>query len=93
MSPGAPRLEVQFLPAREGDAIWLRWTGDDGAPHQAIIDMGKEETGRAFVERFRALPEDQRVPDLLGVTQEQRLQRRRRDGQLHGQLPIWYRNI
>ena len=68
MSPGAPRLEVQFLPAREGDAIWLRWTGDDGAPHQAIIDMGKEETGRALVERFRALPEDQRVFDLLVVT-------------------------
>jgi len=31
-------LHVQFLPARQGDAIWVRWVG-----HQLIIDMGTEQ--------------------------------------------------
>lgn len=69
-------LTIQFLPAREGDAIWLRWTDNaaaqegtpDGTLRQAIIDMGKEQTGRELADRLRALPEDQRAFDLLVIT-------------------------
>lgn len=62
-------LTVQFLPARQGDAIWVRWSEADGAPaHQAIIDMGTEATGRALALRLAALPEPERTFDLLVVT-------------------------
>lgn len=54
---------MQFLPARQGDAIWVRWPG-----HQLLVDLGTEETGRAFRERLRALPEGQRRFDLLVIT-------------------------
>jgi hypothetical protein len=56
-------LHVQFLPARQGDAIWVRWPG-----HQLLIDLGTEQTGRAFRERISALPVDQRRFDLLVIT-------------------------
>jgi glyoxylase-like metal-dependent hydrolase (beta-lactamase superfamily II) len=56
-------LQVQFLPARQGDAIWVRWPG-----HQLLIDLGTEQTGRAFRERLTALPADQRRFDLLVIT-------------------------
>lgn len=56
-------LHVQFLPARQGDAIWIRWPG-----HQLLIDLGTEQTGRAFRERLSTLPEDQRHFDLLVIT-------------------------
>ena len=56
-------LQVQFLPARQGDAIWVRWPG-----HQLLIDLGTEQTGRAFRERLSALPADQRHFDLLVIT-------------------------
>jgi hypothetical protein len=57
------RLEVQFLPARQGDAIWVRWPG-----HQLLIDLGTEQTGSAFRERLSALPGDRRGFDLLVIT-------------------------
>ncbi|OBI65127.1 hypothetical protein A5667_27455 [Mycolicibacterium fortuitum] len=56
-------LSLQFLNAREGDAVWVRW-----ARRQLIIDMGKGQTGRTIAQRLRALPEDQRHIDLLVVT-------------------------
>lgn len=57
-------LHVQFLPARQGDAIWVRW----GEGRQLIIDMGTEQTGRALAKRLNAVPEDQRRFDLLVIT-------------------------
>ena len=56
-------LHVQFLPARQGDAIWVRWPG-----HQLLVDLGTEQTGRAFRERLSALPVDKRHFDLLVIT-------------------------
>lgn len=56
-------LQVQFLPARQGDAIWVRWPG-----HQLLIDLGPEQTGRAFRELLGTLPRDQRRFDLLVIT-------------------------
>lgn len=60
-------LTLQLLPAREGDAIWVRW-GSPNAPYQMLIDMGPEETGKELRERISALPEDQRSFELIVVT-------------------------
>jgi hypothetical protein len=38
-------FEITMLPARQGDALWIRW-GDETTPHQIIVDMGTEETGK-----------------------------------------------
>jgi Metallo-beta-lactamase superfamily len=57
-------VELTFLDARQGDAIWVRW----GQGRQLLVDMGTSGTGRALADRFRALPEDQRAFELLVVT-------------------------
>jgi len=57
-------LDLQFLNARQGDAIWIRW----GGGHQIMIDMGTHATGVALADRLRVLPEEQRAFDLLVVT-------------------------
>lgn len=57
-------MELRFLDARQGDAIWVCW----GDGHQLLVDMGTSGTGRALAERVRALPEEQRAFDLLVVT-------------------------
>ncbi|HET9998720.1 MAG TPA: MBL fold metallo-hydrolase [Nocardioides sp.] len=57
-------MELTFLDARQGDAIWVRW----GQGRQLLVDMGTSGTGRALADRFRALPEDQRAFELLVVT-------------------------
>lgn len=60
-------LELQMLPAREGDALWLRW-GRSAAQRQILIDLGREETGRGMRARLEALPESKRKFDLLVIT-------------------------
>ena len=60
-------LSVTLLPARQGDAIWVRW-GEPDASHQLLIDMGTEEVGRQVGARILDLDESQRVFDLLVVT-------------------------
>jgi hypothetical protein len=57
-------VELTFLDARQGDAIWVRW----GEGRQLLVDMGTSGTGRALADRFRALPEEQRAFELLVVT-------------------------
>jgi hypothetical protein len=57
-------VELTFLDARQGDAIWVRW----GDGRQLLVDMGTSGTGRAIAERFRALPEAERAFELLVVT-------------------------
>ncbi|WLG78785.1 hypothetical protein PSH89_23115 [Pseudomonas sp. FP1911] len=60
-------LTLQLLPAREGDAIWVRW-GSPDAPYQMLIDMGTQETGAELRERISALPEGQRSFELIVIT-------------------------
>jgi hypothetical protein len=57
-------LDIEFLNARQGDAIWIRW----GAGRQIMIDMGTHGTGVKLAERLRDSPKAQRVFDLLVVT-------------------------
>ncbi|MGO2452642.1 hypothetical protein [Pseudomonas taetrolens] len=59
-------LKVQFLPAREGDSIWLQW-GKDSA-FQMLIDMGTAKTGRTIRKRLESLPEQDRTFELVVVT-------------------------
>lgn len=56
-----------MLPAREGDALWIRW-GGGGPAHQMLVDMGTEATGRNLRQRLEALPEAERGFELLVVT-------------------------
>lgn len=57
-------MRLQFLNARQGDAIWVTW----GQGRQLLVDMGTGGTGRAIADRFRALDEGQRAFELLVVT-------------------------
>jgi hypothetical protein len=57
-------LEMRFLNARQGDAIWIRW----GEGHQLMVDMGTTGAGTALAGRLRALPKEARRLDLLVVT-------------------------
>ncbi len=57
-------MDLTFLDARQGDAVWVRW----GQGRQLLVDMGTSRTGRGLAERFRALPEGQRAFELLVVT-------------------------
>ena len=60
-------LELKMLPARQGDALWIRW-GDGEIPFQMLIDLGTEEVGRAFYDRLKALAPKERKFELLVVT-------------------------
>ena len=60
-------LEFNALPAKEGDALWIKW-GDPDSPHQMLVDLGTERIGRDIRLQFAALPVDQRAIDLLVVT-------------------------
>jgi beta-lactamase superfamily II metal-dependent hydrolase len=60
-------FEITLLPARQGDAIWVRW-GEEDDPHQMMIDMGTEEIGDRIREKIEALPADRRKFDLLVVS-------------------------
>lgn len=62
------KLTVQFLPARQGDAILLSWGSPEGTTRRAVIDMGTFETGRALADRLRAAPPADRAHELLVVT-------------------------
>lgn len=57
-------LELQFLPAAEGDAVWIRWDGN----RQMLVDLGREATGTAFRRRLEKLPPERRHFELLVVT-------------------------
>lgn len=60
-------LEITSLPAKQGDAIWIRW-GTQADPHQIIIDMGTEGIGKNVRQLIEALPQDQRKFELLVIT-------------------------
>lgn len=60
-------FEIKMLPARQGDAFWIRW-GEEKDPYQLIIDMGTEEIGKKMRERILHLPISQRNFELLVIT-------------------------
>lgn len=60
-------LEVTLLPARQGDAIWVRW-GTTALTHQMIVDMGTDGVGNVLRARLEALPAARRCFEMLVVT-------------------------
>jgi beta-lactamase superfamily II metal-dependent hydrolase len=60
-------FEIEMLPAREGDCLWIRY-GDSKKPKQILIDAGRKATGKELRERFSQLPASQRTFELLIVS-------------------------
>jgi beta-lactamase superfamily II metal-dependent hydrolase len=60
-------LQLEFLPAQEGDAVWIRWA-DDGQRRQILVDMGQGITGRRIRERVQDLAVADRHFELLVIT-------------------------
>ena len=60
-------IEIDFLPAKYGDCLWIEY-GDDSMKHRILIDGGTARTRYEIRRKLRALPEDQRHFELLIVT-------------------------
>jgi hypothetical protein len=60
-------FEIEMLPARQGDALWLEY-GDPAHPRRALIDAGTPETWSALSTRIAALAPDDRHFELLIVS-------------------------
>lgn len=60
-------LTIRMFPAREGDCLVISH-GDPRAPRRLLVDGGRQATYPALREFLAALPESQRVFDLLVVT-------------------------
>lgn len=60
-------FDIEMLPAREGDCLWIRY-GDPDRPHQLLIDGGRKATYRDIKGRLMDLPEDQRQFELFVIT-------------------------
>jgi beta-lactamase superfamily II metal-dependent hydrolase len=60
-------FEIEMLPAREGDCLWLRY-GKAGAPRQMLVDCGRAATYKELKPRLLALPPGERHFELLVIT-------------------------
>jgi hypothetical protein len=60
-------FEIEMLPAREGDCLWVRY-GPTSAPHQILVDGGRAATAKDLKARFAELPANRRTFELLIVT-------------------------
>jgi beta-lactamase superfamily II metal-dependent hydrolase len=61
-------LEIEMLPAREGDCLWIRY-GEPDAPRQILIDTGRSATYKSELRpRLLNLPESQRTFELFVIT-------------------------
>lgn len=60
-------FEIEMLPAREGDCLWIRY-GDAKKPKQILIDGGRKATAKELLARFKDLPAGRRTFELLIVS-------------------------
>ena len=60
-------LELTSLPAKQGDAIWIRW-GEPEDLHQIIIDMGTGPIGEIIRGELTARDTSEQAIDLLVIT-------------------------
>ena len=60
-------FRLEFLPAQQGDAIWIEY-GAPGAVHRILIDAGTPATAPLIRQRIEALDPSERRFDLLVVT-------------------------
>ena len=60
-------FRIEFLPAQQGDAIWIEY-GRRGSVHRILIDAGTPATAPLIRQRIEALNRSDRRFDLLVVT-------------------------
>ncbi len=60
-------LRIAFLPAQQGDAIWIEY-GTAGEVHRVLIDAGTPATAPLVRKRMESLGPGERTFDLLVVT-------------------------
>lgn len=60
-------FRLEFLPAQQGDAIWIEYGAPD-AVHRILIDAGTPATAPLLCQRIEALDPSNRHFDLLVVT-------------------------
>jgi beta-lactamase superfamily II metal-dependent hydrolase len=60
-------MRIEMLPAAQGDALWIEY-GDSERPHRILIDGGTAATYDWLRSKVRALPEEDRLFELLVVT-------------------------
>jgi hypothetical protein len=60
-------LELTSYPAKQGDALWIRW-GERADPHHLVVDMGTEPIGRDMRPRLEALAKGGGALDLVVIT-------------------------
>lgn len=60
-------FDIEMLPAREGDCLWLRY-GNAATPRQILIDGGRKGTAKDLKARLAALKPAERSFELLIVT-------------------------
>ncbi|MGA9994551.1 MAG: hypothetical protein WBP93_04005 [Pyrinomonadaceae bacterium] len=60
-------FEIEMLPAREGDCLWIRY-GDPRKPRQILIDGGRAATAKELKDRLTNLPPGQKIFELLIIT-------------------------
>jgi len=60
-------FEIEMLPAREGDCLWLRY-GNSANPRQLLIDGGRSATYKELRARLQKLPAEHRNFELLIIT-------------------------
>jgi metal-dependent hydrolase (beta-lactamase superfamily II) len=61
------KFDVNFLPARYGDAIWIEY-GEDDDLHRILIDGGTSGTRADILSALESVPEDQRNFELMVVS-------------------------
>ncbi|MEP3889008.1 MAG: hypothetical protein ABJN69_01000 [Hellea sp.] len=59
-------LNIQSLPAGEGDALWIEWGTEK--THRILIDMGRASHGRRIYNRIKKLPKSDREFELFILT-------------------------
>jgi beta-lactamase superfamily II metal-dependent hydrolase len=60
-------FKIEFFPAQQGDAIWIKY-GARGAAHRLLIDAGTPATAPLIRKRIEKLPAGDRCFDLLVIT-------------------------
>lgn len=60
-------FDIEMLPAREGDCLWIRY-GNAESPRQILIDGGRLGTYRDVKDRLMNLPESERQFELFVIT-------------------------
>lgn len=61
------KFNINFLPARYGDCIWIEY-GTNSNTHRILIDGGTSGTKSDIKKLIEALPEEERLFELLIVT-------------------------